>query len=142
MAYIASKVNIGKTKLMKLLYLIDFAVYEQTGKSITNDEYKHWALGPVPMNVWIGMKGNLIEGLLNVAHESRAVGTYIRYTPITNPDVTSFTEEEKRIVDEVIDQYGEMGQEELVDILHKELPYLDYERERNNSLFSGGISQL
>ena len=123
LAYIASKVDVGKTKLMKLLYLIDFTAYERTGKAITNDLYKHWALGPVPTKTWRGMRGNLIEGVLDVTHEERGAGTYMRYTPIS-VDVSSLSTEELKVVDEVIKEFGTMGQQELVDMLHRELPYI------------------
>lgn len=126
LAYLASKVDIGKTKLMKLLYLIDFTAYERTGKSVTNDQYKHWALGPVPENVWQGMKGELVRNVLESIREDRGgVGNYIRYTPIMqSPDISLLNKDEMAIVDEVIQQYGQMGQQELVDLLHKELPYI------------------
>lgn len=125
LAYIASKVDVGKTKLMKLLYLIDFTAYEKTGKSVTNDEYKHWSLGPVPTRTWHGMKGTLIDGVLKTIREELEVGTYLRYTSVTeNPDLSSFTTDEGDIINEVIENYGGMGQQELVDMLHKELPYI------------------
>lgn len=38
----------GKTKLYKLLYLLDFEHYKNTGRSVTGLEYYAWEMGPVP----------------------------------------------------------------------------------------------
>src|SRR5688500_15970622 len=38
----------GKTKLYKLLYLLDFEHYKATGRSVTGLEYYAWQMGPVP----------------------------------------------------------------------------------------------
>lgn len=39
---------LGKVKLFKLLYLLDFDHYRQTGRSVTGLEYRAWKMGPVP----------------------------------------------------------------------------------------------
>lgn len=38
----------GKTKLMKLLFFLDFIHFKQTGKTVTGLEYCAWQRGPVP----------------------------------------------------------------------------------------------
>ena len=40
------------TKLMKLLYTLDFEHYQQTGFSVTGLKYHAWDMGPVPVPVW------------------------------------------------------------------------------------------
>ncbi|MEK6646997.1 MAG: Panacea domain-containing protein [Candidatus Firestonebacteria bacterium] len=42
----------GKTKLMKLLYLLDFEHFSQIGKSVTGLDYYAWEFGPVPEKLW------------------------------------------------------------------------------------------
>ena len=42
----------GKTKLMKLLYLLDFEHFSQIGKSVTGLDYYAWKFGPVPEKLW------------------------------------------------------------------------------------------
>lgn len=120
--YLASKVDIGKTKLMKLLYLIDFTAYEKTGKPITNDTYVHWALGPVPKNVWKKCS-SLIAGIIEQVTENRTTGKYTKFVPKTSPNVSVFTGDERKVIDSVITKYGGKFQEELVDMVHAELPY-------------------
>jgi hypothetical protein len=69
------------------------------------------------------MKGKLIEGTLNVEEMPNSSGTYTRYTPIVSIDTSMFSKKEMGVVDEIIEQYGAMGQQELVEMLHRELPY-------------------
>lgn len=40
--------TLGKLKLMKLLYYLDFDFFEKYGRSITGDEYLRFEMGPVP----------------------------------------------------------------------------------------------
>lgn len=42
----------GKIKLIKLLYLLDFEHYRQTGASVTGLEYHAMKMGPVPMDLY------------------------------------------------------------------------------------------
>jgi hypothetical protein len=39
----------GKTKLHKLLYLLDFEHFQKTGRSVTGLDYFAWKMGPVPV---------------------------------------------------------------------------------------------
>ena len=41
----------GKVKLFKLLYLLDFAHFRETGRSVTGLDYVAWKLGPVPVEL-------------------------------------------------------------------------------------------
>ena len=42
----------GKTKLLKLLYFLDFYQFKQTGKSVTGLDYFAWKMGPVPKELF------------------------------------------------------------------------------------------
>ena len=42
---------LGKIKLFKLLYLLDFEHFRQTGRSITGMEYRAWKMGPAPIEL-------------------------------------------------------------------------------------------
>lgn len=41
----------GKVKLFKLLYLLDFAHFRETGRGVTGLDYRAWKLGPVPLEL-------------------------------------------------------------------------------------------
>ncbi len=38
----------GKTKILKLLYFLNFTHFKQTSKSVTGLDYFAWEMGPVP----------------------------------------------------------------------------------------------
>ncbi|EQD73859.1 hypothetical protein B1A_04740, partial [mine drainage metagenome] len=40
---------LGKTKLFKLLYFLDFEHHKETGRSVTGMDYFAWKMGPVPV---------------------------------------------------------------------------------------------
>ena len=42
----------GKTKLLKLLYFLDFSHFKRTGKSVTGLDYFAWGMGPVPKELF------------------------------------------------------------------------------------------
>ena len=42
----------GKTKLLKLLYFLDFRHFKRTGKSVTGLDYFAWDMGPVPRDLY------------------------------------------------------------------------------------------
>ena len=68
--------TLGRTKLAKLLYYLDFDHYEKQGQSVTGAEYLHWARGPYPKQ----MRGEL-RNLVGVAIEEEVeqVGPYHQY---------------------------------------------------------------
>ncbi|MBU2445410.1 MAG: SocA family protein [Bacteroidetes bacterium] len=41
-----------KTKLMKLLYYLDFWHFKETGRPVTDQIYKAWKMGPVPQQIY------------------------------------------------------------------------------------------
>jgi len=51
------------TKLMKLLYTLDFEHFQQTGFSVTGLNYHAWEMGPVPVPVWRELSKNEDSGL-------------------------------------------------------------------------------
>lgn len=47
--YFATNVKkLGKVKLFKLLYFLDFEHFRDTGRSVTGMDYVAWKMGPVP----------------------------------------------------------------------------------------------
>ena len=49
----------GKTKLLKLLYFLDFKHFKQTAKSVTGLDYYAWEKGPVPKKLFEELSGNM-----------------------------------------------------------------------------------
>lgn len=49
----------GKTKLLKLLYFLDFKHFKQTGRPVTGLDYFAWKMGPVPKELFKEISGNM-----------------------------------------------------------------------------------
>lgn len=47
----------GKTKLLKLLYFLDFYHFKQMGKPVTGLDYYAWEMGPVPKDLYEELSG-------------------------------------------------------------------------------------
>jgi len=55
--------TVGLTKLMKLLFYLDFRLYRETGESLTGEVYEAWNFGPVPADVWRESRCNEDTGM-------------------------------------------------------------------------------
>jgi uncharacterized phage-associated protein len=64
----------GKTKLLKLLYFLDFFHFKQTGKSVTGLDYFAWEMGPVPKELFEELSGDIKPDMKNAIHELAAEG--------------------------------------------------------------------
>jgi len=58
----------GKTKLLKLLFFLDFKHFKQTGKSVTGLDYFAWEMGPVPKELFAELSGNLKPDMKKAIH--------------------------------------------------------------------------
>ncbi len=122
---------IGKKKLYKLLYYVDFDHYEykESMRSITGDKYVAWKMGPVPSN-----KGKILEQmvqkkLLRCERVSiPGMNDAIKYTALKEPDMSVFNDDEKFILQRVVRKYGELTGGQLEVLTHAEAPYIGTEQ--------------
>lgn len=112
----------GKIKLFKLLYLLDFEHFKQTGKSATGYEYQAWKFGPVPtslMEEWEKFEADLGA----VVHiELEQVFDHVRQTVAPNEGAEfndeDFTPRQLRIMDQLSLQYATTRSPEMIDVTH------------------------
>lgn len=119
----------GKKKLAKLLYFVDFDFFEKNQKYFTGDKYKALPMGPFPVSMETITKEMVKEGSLKIdslVERDGYIPTEI-YTGIKNPLVSNFTEEEKEMLDRVIQKYGHLNGKQLEDLTHAEAPYIGTE---------------
>lgn len=115
----------GKKKLAKLLYFVDFDSFEKNDRPITGDVYKALPMGPVPSSlqeITVNMEG---AGLLQVESVPNGSGynpTEV-YKCLKNPELSIFTDEEKKILDRVVLKYGHLNGRQLEELTHAEAPY-------------------
>lgn len=114
--------HLGKIKLFKLLYLLDFEHFRQTGRSVTGLDYQAWKFGPVPVEVmqeWDGPEPDL-DAAIRI--EPEHVIDYVRETvvPLVPFDDSHFTKRELRIMGELADRYRDTYSPAMIDVTHAE----------------------
>lgn len=114
----------GKIKLFKLLYLLDFEHFRQTGKSVTGFEYEAWKFGPVPaelMEEWEEFSPDLAQ---SVHIEYEKVIDYDRQAVKVNADTVFnddyFTPRELRIMQSIADKYRDTYSPKMIDVTHEQ----------------------
>ncbi len=119
----------GKKKLAKLLYFVDFDLYEKRQKTLTGDIYKALPMGPFPETlegVTVEMRKKKTLVVENIAEREGYYATEV-YRCITKPDVSVFDEEEKKMLDRVLMKYGHLNGKQLEELSHAEAPYVGTE---------------
>jgi uncharacterized phage-associated protein len=112
----------GKIKLIKLLYLLDFAHFRETGHSVTGLDYHAWELGPVPVDVyqeWDTLRDDLAAAIDIVPER---VVDYERETvrPKRPFDESAFTKRELRLLRELAERFHDDFSKPLVHLTHAE----------------------
>lgn len=114
----------GKIKLFKLLYLLDFEHFKQTGKSVTGFDYQAWKFGPVPIDLmeeWEEFGGDLRQRVRIVEEK---VYDYNRQTVRVNEgvvfDAGHFSSRQLRIMEAVAAKYRDTFSPEMIDVTHEQ----------------------
>ena len=132
--YFANNTNVkylGKTKLMKLFYFLDFRHVKRYGAPVTYDTYVNLDHGPIPSFI-----KNMIDSAADDPKESSLkdvikfeypTGTEMaRILPqakFTSKEESLFTPSELEILKEVVKEFGEAKTEVIEKASHKEAPW-------------------
>lgn len=112
----------GKVKLFKLLYLLDFAHFRETGRSVTGLDYRAWKMGPVPLELmqeWEQLEPDLADA---VTIEPRQVVNYVRdqVVPRRAFDDALFSKRELRLMQSLAEKYRDEMTKPLIGLTHAE----------------------
>lgn len=113
--------NLYKVKLMKLMWYADALSYKKRGFAITGLVYQAMPMGAVPVG------HNSIINLKDVPCEEVDMGETNAYH-FSLKETTSFeflSEEDKKILDIVIDKLGKMTKNQIVSFMHQEQAYVE-----------------
>lgn len=122
---------LGKTKLMKLFYFVDFRHVKEFGAPITYDQYFHLEHGPIPTKV-LNMVSNLIEYgenaiLSDTIKVVQSPGEKIQkiecLEKFSKKDEGLFSKNELRIMDKICSRYWGDNAKKLEELSHKEAPW-------------------
>lgn len=110
-----------KVKLMKMLWYADALSYKRYGHSITGMVYQAYAMGAVPLQY------DLIIDLKGVTYEevefSEGSGYHFVATP--NNRYVHLTKEDKGVLDKIIEVFGGVYKQSIIDSMHKEVAYIE-----------------
>ena len=120
-SYIAESVpNLYKVKLMKMLWYADTLSYKRTGHAMTGMVYKHCTMGALPIGHYSLMN---LENLNVEEEESENFNSMFHIFPNKEIDYKVLSDEDKNILDDVINKFIDYKTREIVDYMHKEKAY-------------------
>jgi len=114
--------SLGKVKLFKLLYLLDFEHFRQTGHSVTGQEYRAWKMGPVPAGLvqeWDDMNDEL-AGAIRIVPEQVFDHWREKIVPLRPFDSSQFTKRQLRLLEQIASQYRDAPSATMIDVTHAE----------------------
>lgn len=117
--------TLGKLKLMKLLYYLDFDHFEKYGESVTRDEYLRFENGPVPRmaeKIIKQMSGKEIKITRRKTREG--MNDQMHIEAITDFDLNVFTKEELVMLEEVATKWDRFTGTEMKTATHGEAPWI------------------
>jgi putative zinc finger/helix-turn-helix YgiT family protein len=132
--YFAHEIPSYKTKMNKLLFYADFAYFRDYGVSISGTKYKAIPYGPVP-NMNETIFENMAEtDVIDIFFESKENGSKKEKLVGRSDrpfDPSLFPPEELQYLEKVANQFSKTTPNEIVEISHKELAWIENERNKN-----------
>ncbi len=111
----------GKTKLMKLLYFLDFTHFKQTGRPVTELDYYAWDQGPVPKDFFEEISQQMMPADLTKAFSIKKLGEkFEAIVPKVKVDKNYFSARELRIIDNLCEIHSTVKAEDISEISHLE----------------------
>lgn len=110
------------TKMNKLLFFTDFLSYKRRGEGFTGLAYKAIQYGPVPI-CWDRVY-SLIDDVESVEDE---MYDYVGSKLVSNlsPDMSSFSEEEKVLLNEIVEKFKDYSSKMMTEYSHEEQAWIN-----------------
>ncbi|NRH29226.1 DUF4065 domain-containing protein [Pseudomonas sp. MS19] len=118
--------KLGKTKLFKLLYFLDFTHFRDTGRPVTGLKYFAWPMGPVPTKLFEELERPSTDWEGNCLFKLVATqkGNMLTVNTLSKFDPAHFSKRELRILQELAVQFKDADAEQMVEQTHLEnLPW-------------------
>jgi len=109
--------HLSKTKLLKLLYILDEISIKKSGLPFLNLKYKVWKFGPVSEELFIDLSSEtkLLEDYIEKNNEDGV--NYIR--PIVDFNDDEFSDNDIDLMDSIIEKFGNQSANELIAYTHR-----------------------
>lgn len=117
---------LGKIKLCKLLYFLDFEHFKETGRSVTGLNYFAWPKGPVPVELFNEVKEpkpDLVEKI-RFSETKIGDGYMLNVQPLVAFDPAHFSKRELAILERLANDFDKTKAEDMIEATHLEnLPW-------------------
>jgi uncharacterized phage-associated protein len=110
----------GKTKLLKLLYFLDFKHFKETGKSVTGQDYYAWDMGPVPKALFEELTEAMRPDMQGAIHPLPAGEEFQKIQPKIAFDGRYFSKREMRLLENIAYIFRDAKADEMVESTHFE----------------------
>ena len=107
----------GKTKLLKLLYFLDFSHFKETGKSVTGLDYYTWEKGPVPRDLFSELSDIMkpdLQGAVNIVQ----IENFQKITPKKKFNDEYFSKRELKLLERWAFVFKEAKAENMTEVTH------------------------
>lgn len=116
--------NCSKTKIFKLLFLLDFEHFKATGRTVTGNDYFALPRGPVPLALHneFDLEESQSDFESSVDIETQFFFGHKRFLvkPKIDFDATVFSNREIKLLGEIANSYRAQTAKEMVDVTHAE----------------------
>ena len=114
--------KLGKTKLFKLLFFLDFEHFKLRGRSVTGLNYFAWPRGPVPKSLFeeFGHPGEDLAACADFSQIQTRRGGMNLVTATKAFDPKVFSKRELAILKSLAERYKEATADEMVEETHLE----------------------
>jgi len=123
---------VSKTKLLKLVYLMEETMARVYHAPFLSLPYEVWQYGAVQKDLY----AELSDGCLSILRDYVGVGKDGNFIAKQNFDDEEFSDEELEMMKSVMDKYGDKTANHLVNVLHKKGSLWYKTAERNGVLNS------
>jgi hypothetical protein len=110
--------TIGRTKLMKFVFLVDLFMYNNCGETLLEDRYKRLKNGPVPSFAFANTdtSNELFQVVKEPCDPERII---YQFSPSGKSDLSVFSEREIRLFNTVIRSLKSHKTEEISELTHR-----------------------
>lgn len=105
--------DLNKTKILKLLFLLEESSVKKYGYPFFGIDFQLWKHGPVSKDIFIDLSNDNLEILQGFIKKQGAV-----FVPVAEFNDDEFSDNDIRLMDDVIEYAKDKNASELVDILH------------------------
>jgi hypothetical protein len=119
--------RVTRTKLVKLIYLVDERYFRLYGETVTGLAYRFDKFGPNAEDNAIVKEADLLAGHeLLMEHRPWLVGHQYTYTPGSDPRFeVNLSDTAREVIGSIVAEYGRMSREQIVGAAKMTRPFAD-----------------